>query len=178
MTRRPLVVLVTGEPGSGKTTLGVEVARALRMPFLARDDVRGGLYATAGEVPPADDAVEAFLSIVESMAGLGVSCVAEYVFRDARPGDLDRITGAARCVVIRTRCADAPARRSARDLADPFLQRLPAWDPVETAARMAAVTATMRTNFDLPVLDVTTDAGNDPTLDRIVQWVLVLAGGD
>ena len=40
--------MVTGAPGSGKSTLGAELSRALRMPFIARDDVRGGLFFTAG----------------------------------------------------------------------------------------------------------------------------------
>jgi predicted kinase len=46
--RRPTVILMLGEPGSGKTELGTTLARALRVPFLARDDVRTGLYFTAG----------------------------------------------------------------------------------------------------------------------------------
>ena len=45
---RPWLVMVTGEPGSGKSTLGRELAGALRIPYLSRDDVRWGLYATAG----------------------------------------------------------------------------------------------------------------------------------
>ena len=60
--RRPLVVLLVGEPGSGKTTLGRALSEALHLPFLARDQVRRGLFFTAGawsaapgEVPPSDE---------------------------------------------------------------------------------------------------------------------------
>ena len=63
--RRPRVVLLTGEPGSGKTGLGLELARALHVPFLARDQVRRGLYLTASSAPTPEEAVEAFLTIVE-----------------------------------------------------------------------------------------------------------------
>ena len=45
---RPFVVLLTGEPGSGKTTLGLELSQAMRLPFVSRDQVRGGLFASAG----------------------------------------------------------------------------------------------------------------------------------
>jgi hypothetical protein len=39
--------LITGAPGTGKTTLGTELSRALQIPFLARD-VRRGLFFTNG----------------------------------------------------------------------------------------------------------------------------------
>jgi adenylylsulfate kinase-like enzyme len=76
--QRPRVVLLTGEPGSGKTELGLELARALHVPFLARDQVRRGLYLTAGgwsdepvPAPTADEAVEVFLRIAEALVGNG-----------------------------------------------------------------------------------------------------------
>jgi predicted kinase len=65
---RARVVVVTGAPGSGKTTLGTDLSRALRIPFMARDDVRGGLFFTAGSwsarprrVPTPEESAEAFL---------------------------------------------------------------------------------------------------------------------
>lgn len=65
---RTRIVLVTGAPGSGKSTLGAELARSLRIPFVARDDVRGRLFFTDGgwtpnprRVPSSDEAVETLL---------------------------------------------------------------------------------------------------------------------
>lgn len=179
---------MVGEPGSGKTRLGIALAGALRVPFLARDDVRTGLYFTAGAwserpgpVPAADVAVETFLLLVETMAGLGVSCVAEYVVRDDRPEDLARITAVARCVGVRTGCADAPARRAGRARTDRLVARRPVLDALgyrsvgehaaQAEVRMAAVTAQMRTVFDFPVLEVDTNDGYDPPLDDIVDFV-------
>ena len=90
--RRPRVVLLTGEPGSGKTGLGLELARALHVPFLARDQVRRGLHLTAGgwgdepvAAPTAEEAVEAFLRIIETIVDNDVSCIVEYVVRAAQP---------------------------------------------------------------------------------------------
>lgn len=122
---RARVVLVTGAPGSGKSTLGAELARSLRIPFVARDDVRGGLFLTDGawtpnprRVPTADEAVETLLRMIETTAGLGVSCIVEYVIRQGRPHDWARITAAADCVVLMTTCRDAMSRFTHREMND------------------------------------------------------------
>ncbi|WP_436795386.1 AAA family ATPase [Actinospongicola halichondriae] len=188
VTERPTVVLMVGEPGSGKTTLGSALARVLRIPFLARDDVRTGIWFTGGAwgdapgpAPSPEHAVDAFLTLVEQMATLGVSAVVEYVFRASRPQDLDRLIEVADCVVVRTTCGDAAGRRVARDLADRLLARRPVLDALghdtiesqveASTARMAAVTEQMRVDFDLPVLDVDTDGGYEPSMDEIVAFV-------
>jgi predicted kinase len=178
-----------GAPGSGKTRLGTLLARELRIPFLARDDVRGGLYFTAGAwgehpgpVPSRDEAVEVFLGLVEALAGAGVSCVAEYVVRDDRPQDLARITSVADCVGVRTSCDDAAGRRTRRERADRLFRRRPVLESLgyrtvdehaaAAAERMAVVATQMRTAFDFPVVDVDTSDGYDPTLDEIVEAVV------
>lgn len=178
-SKRPRVVLLTGEPGSGKTTLGLALSHELRIPFVSRDEVRGGLFFTEGAwserplcVPAADEAVEAMLRIVETSAGLGVSCLVEYVVRSERPRDLARIEAAATCVVIQTWCADALARCVDRDRADRLLNRQPVLDilgyetmldrTTSAMARMRSVGSEMRTDFDLPTLRVNTDDGYTP----------------
>ena len=191
--RSPTVVLMLGEPGSGKTELGTRLARTLRVPFLARDDVRTGLYFTTGAwsdqpgpPPPRDDSTGTFLSLVETMAGLGVSFVAEYVIRDDRPEDLDRITRVAHCVGVWTWCDDAPARRATRERADLLLRRPPVLAALgyhgieehvaQATTHMVAVTARMRTAFDFPVLAVSTNDGYDPPIPEIVEFVARGAG--
>jgi len=188
---RPRVVLITGEPGSGKSVLGATLSRALRVPFIARDDVRGGLFFTAGawspqprSVPTPDEAVETFLRIVESTVGLGVSCIVEYVVRQGRPDDLQRIAAAtgAGCRVLHTSCRDAPKRLARRIASDRLLNRRPVLDALgyttidehtnDATARMRSVTDQMQTDFDLPVLKVDTDDGYEPGLDLIIDFLI------
>jgi predicted kinase len=180
-------VLVTGEPGSGKTSLGLQLAGSLRVPFLSRDSVRGGLLATAGlwtdeirSAPPREAAVEALVQIVETMARLGVSAVLEFLVLPDRREAFERLQAAADCLVIRTRCADAPARADRRDRADPLLTRRAVLDALGHASvddylrgpQRDVVRAGMQTEFDLPTLDVRTDDGYDPPLPEIVDWVI------
>jgi predicted kinase len=184
---RPWLVVVTGEPGSGKTSLGQRLAGALRVPFLSRDAVRGGLLATAGlwtdegrPLPERDVAVETFVRIVERMAGLGVSAVLEFVvFRERREA-LRRLQAAGRCLVVRTECTDAGARAEQRDRRDVLLRRPEVLralghgsiDDYLRGPQREIVRAGMVTDFDLPLLPVRTDDGYDPRLDDIVEWVI------
>ncbi len=185
---RPRVVLVTGAPGSGKTTLATQLARELRVPFLARDDVRGGLLMTAGgwtdevrRIPPADEAVDVFLHLAESMLRAGVSCVLEYVVRNGRPADFQRLTALADVVVIETFCDDPMRRVRDRNNADRLIANsavleATGFDSVtqHTAAvveRMTSVASEMRTTFEVPMMRVETNDGAEPPLDELVDFV-------
>ena len=186
---RARVVVVTGAPGSGKSTLGAELAQSLRIPFVARDDVRGGLFFTDGgwtpkprRVPTSDEAVETLLRMIETTAGLGVSCVVEYVVRQGRPDDWSRITTAAECLVLMTTCRDAMSRFTNRARNDAMLNRQPVLDALgqasiedhttDAVSRMKSVVDEMRTDFDVPMLQVATDHGYQPGLDQIIDFVV------
>lgn len=185
---RPRLVLLVGEPGSGKTRLGWTLSDALGIPFLARDQVRRGLYFTAGAwtsvpgpIPSGERAVAAFLSVIETMAELGISCIAEYVVRRAQPEHLRRLIDAADCRVIQTTCADASSRRLARECEDRLLSRMPVVeasgrrdvnDALEAReAHMRQVASEMLTELPLPMLRVKTDGDYEPGLDEIVTFV-------
>lgn len=46
--RRPLVLIITGAPASGKTTLGRQVAAALNLPYLSKDLFKETLFESLG----------------------------------------------------------------------------------------------------------------------------------
>ena len=169
--------------GDGRTrqresTLAAQLARLLRVPFIARDDIRGGLFFSAGawgaelvRLPSADESVEVFLETVEGLLARGVSCVVEYVVRSHRPADLDRLLIAGKCVVIMTSCGAASARVAERNLSDRFVANNALLDAVgfgsveehtETVvARMQQVEREMQAQFpvSVPVLASTPATG-------------------
>jgi predicted kinase len=179
--------MVTGAPGSGKTTLGRAIADALRLPFLSRDDVRGGQYATAGlwtnqiENPVSREAaVDAFVQIIETAAELGVSAVAEFVVLPHRVEAFARMQAAADCLVVLCECAESPARLEQRVRADPLLNRP---DVLAALGRRSIddylhdperdlVATTMQTEFAVPTLHVRTNDGYDPRLETVIEWVV------
>lgn len=187
--RRPWLVIVTGLPGSGKSSLGIQLASRLRIPYLSRDDVRWGLLATAGlwtgdiaDLPGRDLARQTFLDIVELVARRGVSAVLEFIVFKNRPEELERLLAVADCVVVVTECADASVRAEARERTD-WLMNQPAvlealgYDAIDDhlgagADQREAIRAAMVTEFDLPSVRVSTEDGYDPSLDHLVGWVI------
>lgn len=187
---RPRLIVLTGEPGSGKTTLGRRLASELRLPFIARDEVRGGLAMTAGVwgdefvgMPSGEQAVEAFLTAVEALLASGVSCVAEYVLRASRSGDLERLASVADVAVVRTGCPGALDRmaerhRHERLVANPNVLAAsdvttPDEHAAQAVARMRSVVDDMAVEFPTAtrVLDVDTTDGYEPDLESIIAFV-------
>lgn len=86
----PFVAIVSGMPGSGKTTLGWQLSRRLHVPFVCRDDIKTGLHVTQGANDPADvwafsaAAFDCFFEVVRHLLTSGVSVVAEAAFHVGR----------------------------------------------------------------------------------------------
>lgn len=49
----PTLLVVSGLPAAGKTTLAAPLARALGWPLVTKDDYKGLLYAHLPELPQA-----------------------------------------------------------------------------------------------------------------------------
>ncbi len=182
--------MVTGEPGSGKTSLGLLLSDRLHVPFLSRDGVRGGLLATAGlwnnqmrSPAPREEAVETFVRMVETASQLGISAVLEFVVFRERAAALERLESVANCLVVKTMCADAGARADLRDRSDALLNRRSVLDALGygsiddylLAPQREEVRSGMQTEFELPTLTVVTDDGYAPRLDEIVEWIVAQA---
>lgn len=84
---KPMLILVTGCPGSGKTTLAAALHRALRLPLLSRDALKEGYVHTMGmghtQLPADTNAriTELFFSLLSDMTDQGVSVIGEAAFQ-------------------------------------------------------------------------------------------------
>jgi|GEM_PF-921268 len=75
--KKPLLVIVSGAPGSGKTTLASRLADYMRLPHIERDTVLRGLEFTKGTVDKAKEGVPIYYGQLKNMIDAGISLVTD-----------------------------------------------------------------------------------------------------
>ena len=82
----PLLIVVSGAPGAGKTTMGREIATALRIPYLGKDLIKEALFDSLGTRDREWSAklgvasITLLFKLIESHLQVGQSVVAESNF--------------------------------------------------------------------------------------------------
>jgi predicted kinase len=177
----PTLVVVSGPPGSGKTTLAHEIARALGCPAVCRDEIKEGMvHATPGFIPGPADALSlrtltTFFDVLRVLLDAGVTVVAEAAFQDKlwRPGlepllDLGTIR-VIRCVVDAAVAHTRIARRIEKNplrTAHDDRGRLRA-----LAAGESSANAFVPISLAVPTLRVDTAEGYHPALPDILAFI-------
>jgi predicted kinase len=176
----PVLVVVSGPMGSGKTTLAHEIAKAVGCPAICRDEIKEGMVHTSPDfvAGPGDEltmrTLPVFFDVLVLLLSAGVTTVAEAAFQDQvwRPR-LESLRGLARlrivhCVVD----ADVAFQRSQRRRAENPLRRAHADPgPADAAEHALRHNAFDRVSVDAPWIEVDTTDGYRPGLAEIVGFV-------
>jgi predicted kinase len=179
-SHRPFLAVVTGRPGSGKTTLAHCLARAIRCPAVCRDELKEGFVHTTGDVGTPGDEISLhvygiFFDTLNLLLRNGISLVAEAAFQHkAWAPKLEPILEIARVRIIL--CDVDPqlarSRHVERGLADPGRERFHHDRPVQAAreGRELPLGEYEPPRLDVPVLTVDTSDGYRPALEAIAAF--------
>ncbi|MFF4424441.1 AAA family ATPase [Streptomyces sp. NPDC001549] len=176
MPAQPTLVVVSGPPGSGKTTLAHSLADELGCPAIIRDEIKQGMVMSTGiDQPGADDlnipAVHAF----DTLSVLLQAVVAEAAYQDRlwRPG-LEPLADIASLRIIRCTTSTSAIVERMAERANSERHRAAHGDRqllTDSAAGTYAPEQFADISLDVPTLLVDTSDGYQPGNPEITAFI-------
>lgn len=179
-SKLPILIIVTGRPASGKTTLAHTLARKIRCPIISRDEIKEGLINTIKTVEKIEDRAkwhvyDTFFGVVELLLTNNITLVAEAAFQHKLwIPKLELLKNIAEIKIIYCRIDSKLARLRfiQRGLSDP--QRVFFHGEKAVQAVKEGILPISNYNppvMNVPTLTVNTSDGYEPKIAEIVSFI-------
>ncbi|HJN84967.1 MAG TPA: AAA family ATPase [Patescibacteria group bacterium] len=183
MNNKPKLIIITGQAGSGKTTLSTELEKLLHFPVVSRDRLKEGYVQTHGiasaELPEDTNKIvtTAFFDTVELLLSRNISIIIEAAFQHpVWESQMNKWTEIAEVtlVVCEVDPELAAKRHLERGLKDPMRTYFHTDNRVTHFKETGETLPPGEYNapaFDIPAIRVATKDGYDPSLEEIKNRV-------
>jgi predicted kinase len=179
---KPLLIVVTGSPASGKTTLAHILAEKINCPVLSRDELKEGyintLNLTHNQLNNSVDlhVYDTFFEAIDLLISKGISIIIEAAFRDKlwRPKLLDLLNKAEIKIIICQANFDLiKTRFNSRLLNNPGREKFHGDQSLSLSKeKFIALTENYQPiNIDAPTLQVDTTDNYNPAIEEIMNFI-------
>lgn len=179
---KPLLIVVTGKPASGKTTLAHILTKKIKYPLLSRDELKEGYINTADiEHSQLDNSVawhiyDTFFDAIDLLISKGISVIAEAAFQDKlwKPKLLNLLDKAEiKIIICKTPSDLTTIRFNNRLLNDPEREKFHGDKSLNLVKGQGSlITETYEpVNIDAPTIEVDTTENYNPDIKKIISFI-------
>jgi predicted kinase len=174
---KPLLVVVTGKPASGKSTLAHILSKELKCPLISRDELKEGYINTIGiEHSNTDNSTglhiyNTFFEIINLLISKGISIIIEAAFQDKlwKP-KLPDLSNKANIKIIICNTPTAKNRFIDRLQSDPSRDKFHGDNSLKE--RGGLLTDTYEpVHMNAPTLEVDTTENYNPDISEIIRFI-------
>lgn len=171
--RKPLIVVVSGAPGSGKTTLAHAIAQHLRIPHIPRDEIMRGIEMThGGAIDKAGLGIETYYTILAAMREANISFVTDgTIYKGISEQDIkSRLVPHATVINVHARAKDEHERFIKRE------KERQGWSDEWVAGHRQRLEEIYHQTVDpldlgVPLIEVDATSEYNPSIDQILMQI-------